>query len=185
MTDNLGFGKAAEKIVDAISSGIGSLYRPRAIRAEADARAYERVVLGQADLRIEKERAIQEFSLGVDKRIQQDEVEFALAVRARDRLVASEIQRQANVEAIAELALQNVPLEVSDSTVDSDWTRTLFRYGQDVSNESMQRVWAKIIQAEVARPDSFHFELCKRFPRFEQAIWKPSRSCAAYATSTT
>ncbi|WP_082497648.1 DUF2806 domain-containing protein [Pseudorhodoferax sp. Leaf267] len=155
MTDNLGLGKAAEKIVGAISSGIGVLYKPRAIRAEADARAYERIVIGQADLHIEKKRAVQQISLDIDHVRQHDDLTYALASRARDRLVASEIQRQANVEAIAELALQDIPAEVSDSDVDSDWTRTLFRYGQEVSNESMQRLWAKIIQAEVVKPDSF------------------------------
>ena len=37
----LNLDKALEKLITSVSDGIGTLYRPRAIRKEADAKAYE------------------------------------------------------------------------------------------------------------------------------------------------
>lgn len=34
-------GKPFEKLIDVISKGIGTIYKPRSIRKEADAKAYE------------------------------------------------------------------------------------------------------------------------------------------------
>lgn len=34
-------GKPFEKLIEVISNGIGTLYKPRSIRKEADAKAYE------------------------------------------------------------------------------------------------------------------------------------------------
>ncbi len=41
-------GKPFEKLIEVVSNGIGTLYRPRAIRKEADAKAYEIKVVEKA-----------------------------------------------------------------------------------------------------------------------------------------
>ena len=41
-------GKPFEKLIEVVSNGIGTLYRPRAIRQEADAKAYEIKVIEKA-----------------------------------------------------------------------------------------------------------------------------------------
>jgi uncharacterized membrane protein YqiK len=42
-------GKPIEKLIETISNGIGTLYRPRAIRKEAEAKAYETKAVGEAE----------------------------------------------------------------------------------------------------------------------------------------
>lgn len=155
MDDLVGLGKATEKMLDVVARGIGVLHRPRSIRVEADARAYEMRVLGEAALDVEKAKAAHQLSLAVDTKLAMAEADEQLAARARERLVQTEIQRQRNVEEIVQLAIEAPPTAVSDEPVDDDWTRTLFRYGQDVSDATMQRVWAQVLNGEVAQPGSY------------------------------
>ena len=41
-------GKPIEKLIDVISKGIGTIYKPRAIRKEAEAKAYEIEIIERA-----------------------------------------------------------------------------------------------------------------------------------------
>ena len=41
-------GKPFEKLIDVISKGIGTIYKPRAIRKEAESKAYEIEIIEQA-----------------------------------------------------------------------------------------------------------------------------------------
>ena len=45
-------------------------------------------------------------------------------------------------------------IEVEDHEPDHDWTSPFFDYVQDVSNEELQDLWAKILAGEVVRPGS-------------------------------
>lgn len=155
MEDLLGFGKGTDKLLDVVSRGIGVLYRPRSMRAEADARAYETRVLGAASLDVEKAKAALELSMAIQSKHAMSEADAQLATRARDRLVQTEIQRQRNVEAIVQMALEAPPADASEEAVDDDWTRTLFRFGQEVSDTTMQRLWAQLLNGEVAQPGTY------------------------------
>ncbi len=153
--DLAGLGKATEKLLDVVAKGIGVLYKPRAIRAEAEARAYEIRVLGEANIHIERTKSECQLAAAINSKIQMADAEQQLAERARMRLVQTELQRQRNVEAIVHLALEDPPKIVADDPVNSDWTRTLFRLGQEVSDATMQKLWASVLNAEVAKPGSF------------------------------
>lgn len=41
--------------------------------------------------------------------------------------------------------------------MDEDWIAQFFNYCQDVSNEEMQVVWARLLAGEVAKPGSYSF----------------------------
>lgn len=155
MEDLVGIGRATEKLLEVVTNGIGLIYRPRAIRAEADARAYEVRALGEANLDIERARSAHELTRAIDSKLAVAEAEQLLIERARDRLVQTEAQRQKNVDAIVQLAMESAPDVVSNEPVEPDWTRTLFRLGQDVSDEAMQRLWARVLNGEVSKPGSF------------------------------
>ncbi len=49
MQDLVGLSGAAKEIVNAISRGVGTLYRPRAIRTEAEAEAYAIKIRARAE----------------------------------------------------------------------------------------------------------------------------------------
>lgn len=134
--------EAIKKLIEVVSSGIGTLYRPRQIRKEADAEAYAIKV-------IEKAKA----EAAAEKRMIEIETDEQIA----RRLVAKENRRQENIDCIVEKAAQNLLEEgaISDKPVDVDWATRFFDIVQDVSTEQMKSVWAKILAKEIVRPSSF------------------------------
>ena len=134
-------GKPLEKLIDVVSKGIGTIYRPRKIRNEADAQAY-------AIKRIEDAKAL----ALADSRI----VEAETNKRIQERIIAKEVRRQNNIDSVVEqTASLLVGVDVSDKPVDEDWSIRFFDIVQDISREEMKTLWAKILSKEIERPSSF------------------------------
>jgi hypothetical protein len=140
MTINID-GKPLEKLIDAVSKGIGTLYRPRQIRKEADAQAYAIKVL-------EKAKA----EAGADSML----IEADTVERIGQRLVAQEIRRQNNIDTVVEAAADDLKgKDVSDEPVNEDWATRFFGIVQDVSQKEMKTIWAKILAKEIEKPSSY------------------------------
>ncbi len=137
MNDITKFSKPIEKLIDVISGAIGTWYKPKAIRKEAEAKAYETEVLAKADAK---------------RKIILEEADSEIAERAAQRLATQEIRRQQNIESIAEKAVPHLEENVSEQPVDEDWKTRFFKKSQDVSNKEMQEIWAKILAGEVSNP---------------------------------
>jgi hypothetical protein len=135
-------GKPLEKLIDVISKGVGTIYRPRAIRKEADAKAYEIEVIERA-----KAKALAEGK----------EIDADFHDRMQERLLHKETRRQINIDSVASIAAEQLKheTEVSDVPVDDDWTNRFFNIVEDVSNEEMQQLWGRILAGEVKRPNSY------------------------------
>ena len=134
-------GNALEKLIDVVSLGIGTLYRPRQIRKEADAQAYAIRVIGKAQAEVETEARL---------------IELETEERISKRIIARESKRQDNIDAVVEMAANNLKGEsVSEEPVDIDWATRFFGIVQDVSREEMQILWARILAKEIERPSSF------------------------------
>jgi hypothetical protein len=124
--------ESVTKFIECVSKGIGRVYEPTAIIRKAKAEAEAGLILAQGD---------------VAKR--------ELIERAAQRLMHVETRRQENVESITGKALKELPENVSKEDVSSDWMAQFFENCQDVSEEEMQNLWAKLLAGEVARPGSF------------------------------
>ncbi len=135
-------GKAIKKLIEVVSQGIGTLYKPRAIRKEADAEAYKNEALAKAEAK---------------KTLIEGEAKIELVERARERLVNQEINRQTNLEEIAEKSIKYLEANVSEEPVDEDWRTRYFNKAQDISNDEMQEIWAKILAGEVTNPGQVSF----------------------------
>jgi hypothetical protein len=156
-------GKAVTKLIEVVSCGIGTLYKPRAIRTEADAEAYKIETLAKADAK----RALIE-----------NDAKAEIIGRAQARLAHQEVNRQANIEDIVEKAIPHLEKEVSDEQVDEDWRTRFFHKAQDISNEEMQEVWARILASEVSKPGHVSFrtlEIVSNVSRAEAEVF--SRAC--------
>ncbi len=121
-----------KKLIQVVAAGCGKVYEPTAIRRKARAEA-ESLVLHE----VAKAHAS----------------EFAR--RAAERVIEVEERRQRNIEAITSEAANNMPEEVTEEPVDVDWSARFFAECQDVSNEQMQSVWARLLVGEVTQPGSF------------------------------
>lgn len=134
-------GKPLEKLIDVVSKGIGTLYRPRQIRKEADAQAYAIKVLESA-----KSAASSESKL----------IEAETESRIAQRIAAKEARRQENIDSVVEMAANNLANStVSDTPVEEDWASRFFDIVQDVSREEMKVLWAKILAKEIEKPSSY------------------------------
>lgn len=80
-----------------------------------------------------------------------------LSRRAVFRESRDAIRQQENMERVIEIASYEIEqvAESSDEPVDDDWIVRFFDIAKDISNEDMQRIWAKILASEVTTPRSF------------------------------
>ena len=63
-------------------------------------------------------------------------------------------KRIANMQSIVGQAIDQMPEQVPDTPVDHDWTARFFDNAKDVSDEEMQKLWAKLLAGEVECPGS-------------------------------
>jgi len=135
--------KSVAKLLDTVCEQIGLFLEPIHIRrkgqAESDLSLAEaKAKAAIAVVRIENKDAIQDF---------EDRIE--------ERLRRREAKRQATREAITAQAVQEIPESVSEQPVDEDWTARFFESCEDVNDEQMRLLWARILAGEVAKPGSF------------------------------
>lgn len=135
-------GKPLEKLIDVISKGIGTIYRPRSIRKEADAKAYKIEVIERA-----KSKAISEGK----------EIEIETIERIQERIINKEQKKLNNIDNVASVAAEELKNEnfVSDEPVNEDWSTRFFNIVEDVSDEEMQLLWGRVLAGEVRRPKSY------------------------------
>ncbi len=142
----------ANKLIDAISKGIGTLYEPHRLKKLADAEAYRIKTIGQA-LSENTDLPVQ-YNNG---EISVDLTEYeSLQKRAVCRFARQETQRQFNLENIADKAydLLKDQQPQSDETVSQDWMTRFINNAQDVSDEDVQNLWSRILADEIVRPTS-------------------------------
>lgn len=135
-------GKPLEKLFDVVSKGIGKIYTPRAIRKEADAKAYEIEVIERA-----KAKAY----------LNRQEIEQDLLDRIEERVLYREVKKQKNIDSVIIIAAEELKNEnnISDTPVDEDWTVRFFNVVEDISDEMMQQLWGRILAGEVKASNSF------------------------------
>ena len=80
---------------------------------------------------------------------------LTLAQRAERRLQMQRERQQYNLERIMALALEYCPEHVSAQEIDPDWFQQFSDLILDISNHSMQQLWAKILAGEIASPGKF------------------------------
>jgi len=68
------------------------------------------------------------------------------------------IRRQKNLEAIIYQALEYSSEDEISDRADPDWFYNFTVLAENVSNPSMQALWAKILAGEIAKPGSFSFK---------------------------
>jgi uncharacterized repeat protein (TIGR03899 family) len=78
-----------------------------------------------------------------------------LAQRAERRERLHKERQQSNLENIMALALDYCPEYVADTEVDPDWFQQYCDLVLNISNQTMQQLWAKILAGEIGQPGSF------------------------------
>ena len=159
--DLAGLSKPLQKLIEVVSNGIGAISKPYLIKKTADAKAYEIKVISEAIKNNQQDLKQIGFNeeklslMSLDGSTIKEEI--LLEQRTQNRIEYKEQKRQKNIESITQKAAQNLENEtnVSEEPVDEDWTARFFNYAEDISNEEMQELWARILAGEIKQPNSY------------------------------
>ncbi len=172
----------AIKVFETLANGIGTTFRPLMMRwearqtalAQADAMritqiAQERLkqdlqLVRSGELKITSDFKLIEAASAADQ-------EAVLIREYRESYLQSlrdtrtpyqqivEVERQMNLDQIAVMAVEEAQeqeeSEFDQKPIDSDWFAQWRNRAQDVSNEQMQRLWAKILAGQAKEDDAF------------------------------
>lgn len=148
--------KPLTKLIESVSGAVGAVYEPTRIRRKAKAEADAMLIFADTEIEVAK--------------------------RAARRLAIQEVRRQENIETIVDSAAKLLPETVSEEPVDPDWMSRFFADAADVSDEHLQKIWAKLLAQEVAEPNAcsrrtlsilkeMNREDAQRFERLCGLVW--------------
>jgi Protein of unknown function (DUF2806) len=176
--DLIGISKPLTKLLEVISSGMGTLYKPTGIRREASAQADAIRLLGNAQQETDMNRVLAMATTEAATKVFLVEASLQIEERARIRLEHREVQRQSNLEAVAESAIAHVSEKNSSEKVDENWKTRFFNIAEDVSEPQMQELWGRILAGEVAVPGSYSvrtLEVLKNLSKEEAELFQKIR----------
>ena len=161
--DLTGLSEPATKLIEEVSKGIGAIYEPTKIKKFALAKAEATIIEAEA----KSKAAI--ISANTEAEIK------LIDLQTSQRINYLEYRRQENINSIVEIALQQLPKEVSKEKVDEDWTVQFFNDCQDIGNDEMQNLWGRILAGEVASPGKFSLktlEIVKTLQQKDAVLFK-------------
>lgn len=151
LVDLSGLTRPLTKLVEVTASGVGTLYAPFGTVRQAKADARAKIILAQANSEV-----------------------ASLEVRAENRCKYREAIRQENIEQVVTMAASELPEEVSPDPVDQDWALKFFDHAQDVCDEDMRKIWARILARETSKPGSFSkrtLDFLRNLEKFEAELF--------------
>lgn len=138
--------------VGAVSSTIGQLLEPRLMRKRLEQfkntinliKEYEENGLITSDM---------SYSInGIEKRTDL----YSIDQRAIRSLILEEINKQANIEAIACKCLDYIDKDfIQEEEIDDDWLYRFRDSVKNISSEELQAIWAKLLANEIQSPSSY------------------------------
>ncbi|WP_422881732.1 DUF2806 domain-containing protein [Pantoea agglomerans] len=162
--DLAGLSQPLTKLVEVISSGVGAVSKPYLIRKEAEARAAEIRLISDAlnDVAVQSglpvsytKGEIEIWQRPEDGTLILSEVPSADRINSKADFVARKKQRNTeNVTSYAARELNELN-SVSEVPLDEDWITTFFSNIENVSSESMQQLWGRILAGEIKSPGAY------------------------------
>ena len=153
--DLAGISEPIKKLIGVVSAGIGSIYRPRSIRNDADAKAYEirTIAAAEADATVIKKSGQAKAELEHIRILIEADPE--ILNRTKMRVQSREIEGQVNIETVAEHAFAILPDKVSEQPVATEWRRKFFLEAENICDADLQLLWGKVLAGEITSPGSY------------------------------
>ena len=145
--------EASAKLGDTILKGLGMALNHV---FEFDVKQIDRVSTAKANARAREITA--EAEAWANAAIVLKDLDNELIQRTGQRVLIQSVKRQENIEKTLLLTdedLRDSSQPISEIPVDEDWAVKFFNIAQDVSNEEMQLLFAKILSGEIRNPGSF------------------------------
>ena len=133
-------GHRTAKLLDTIGGWFG--FTAKQIRDEADAKAYEKIKLAEAQQQVV---------------IIENDTDAKLRERAITRQNQQSFIHQQNIEDISIKAagyLNEIDEgEINGEPVTEEWKAQFFEYAKNITQEQLQELWAKLLAEEIAKPN--------------------------------
>ena len=136
--------KPLTKLVEVVANAIGVSFEPKRLIRKA-----------QAEAHAERIKAIEHAK--TNAMLAQDMEKYDQLSVIERRVLLMEQKRQANINNVLEVAAQSLEegTSVSPEPVNPDWATRFFDIAQDISDETMQNLWGRILAGEVKCPKSY------------------------------
>lgn len=160
--------KGVDKLFSGIKSALGYFFEPKHIKQMAEAEAHRIKVLADAKsyeidkigdaLRNNKDLPVafhnDDSSLAIDISDGKQLVE-----RSNFRLQYQQAKKEQNIESVIGKAVLELGDKTTDSAeeVDEDWYTRFFNIVEDISDEQLQNLWARILAGEVLKPRMYTY----------------------------
>ena len=162
----------SEKLSEVISSALGAWIAPWAMKRVA-----------KAEAEAERIKAIE--GAKTEALLANNDERYAELSAMEKRIVAKESKRQNNINNVVAIAAQSLKdeKEVSSEPVNPDWATRFFDIAQDISDETMQDLWGRILAGEVTRPKSYSLrtlDVLKNITREEAELFEKAAQYVLY-----
>ena len=132
-----------EKMLSVVASGCGAV-------AHYLLRTGRKITSATKIIAAAKISAMIEFRNDETSNVSEGEQSLGAIAKSAEKFQSE--KRMANVQSIVGQAIVQMPEQVPDTPVDHDWTARFFDNAKDVSDEEMQKLWAKLLAGEVESP---------------------------------
>ena len=105
--------------------------------------------------------------------------EDPILTRAQHRQQLLLVKQQQNIELIMAMAMSFCPDVTCKGQPDSDWVERFIALCEDTSNESMQKLWAKILAGETVAPGTFSIKSLQTLKQMTQREADALQKCTA------
>jgi len=179
-----GISKPLNKLITVCASGIGKILEPRQIRKKAEAKAYELTVMAEALAKSKNELGCNityekgDLKLVVDKsdinentsnlittaqtEVLKEDTSSEIEIFCNDmerRVYFKNLKKEKNIYNTLNFTMNELEgisdEEISDEKVDEDWIDRFFNTIEDINNEKLQVLWAKILAGEIKQPNRY------------------------------
>jgi Protein of unknown function (DUF2806) len=175
--------QSVAKLIDTVGEQMGFFLEPIHIRRRGQAKVDVAAAEAEAKAELAVARAENKLTL------------WDIEDRTEERVLRREAKRQKHLESIVGHAARALSDEsspgtcdsISDQPVDEDWVAEFFNLCQDIGDEQMQLLWARLLAREVTKPGSLSLRtlavvrtMGKRdaelFTRFCSMLWMSGNS---------
>jgi len=124
--------KPADTLIKKVSNAVGGIFAPYQVKRMAKAEATASLIKADAEIKVTE-----------------------LHRRAMHRFIQEEATKQENIESITSQAIPNLAQDADPERMDNDWVTNFFDKSRIVSDEEMQRLWAKVLAGEANSPGMY------------------------------
>lgn len=162
--------KGADKLFSGIKSALGYFFEPKHIKQMAEAEAHRIKVLADAkSYEIDKIGDVIRNNKDLPVAFHNDDSSLTIDIsdgkqlveRSNFRLQYQQAKKEQNIESVIGKAVLELGDKTTDSAeeVDEDWYTRFFETVEDISDEQVQSLWARILAGEVLKPRTYSYRL--------------------------